>query len=374
VTKRTGDADSRRLDAAPAQFLDEFEEMRMNLSNDQLVAEAIEVNHRGVGDEKTLERYRGHLIHFGAYLASKGVDYYGARSKHVRLFMSHLEKQGGSKPHSARVQCSWCKQRGYPDGRSGPGWSASYRKSYLSAIKFLYYHFQSEEDLPNHQPSALEAAPKCAHKLGYILSREDVKRLLDGEGSTKARLIACWIFYAPSRRKTFADALWSDIDLDQGTWEVVGKYDEVDVFVLAPPLVRALRLHRRQQLAEAEQNTAMRDALSDPDRAHVLLTTTGKPMTPMNVYKTLRRHAVRAGVGVRDAPSKWDSAAGKTSRVTPHALRRTWATLALNDEDDPVPIDVVAEVLKHKSIATTRRHYAPTKPKRAQEALLKMRV
>lgn len=116
----------------------------------------------------------------------------------------------------------------------------------------------------------------------------------------------------------------------------------------------------------------MRDALSDPETAYVLLTRTRKRMSPMSVYKTLKRHAVRAGVGLRPAPSEWDSAGGMTSRVTPHALRRTWATISLND--DETPIDVVSEVLKHKSITTTRRHYAPTKPERAQAALVNMRV
>lgn len=347
----------------------------MNLSNEQLIAEAVEINHRSVGNEKTLERYRDHLIHFAHYLASAhGVTFYTARSKHVRLFMSHLEKHGGAKPHEARLRCEWCKVRGYPDGRASKGWSASYRKSYLSAIKFLYHHFQAEDDLPDHNPAALEPSPKGVHKLGYVLSRDEVKRLLEAPGSGKARLIATWIFYAPSRRATFADARWPDIDLERGTWELVGKFDQVDVFALAPPLLRALRLHQREQLAEAEHNPDMRDALSDPGRAYVLMTTTGKRMSPMNIYKTLRRHAVRAGVGVRDAPSHWDSAGGKTSWVTPHALRRTWATLALNDEKDPKPIDVVAEVLKHKSITTTRRHYAPTKPERAQAALVEMKI
>lgn len=345
----------------------------MDLSNEQLIYEAISINHRQVGDEGTRERYRGHLEHFSQYLASvHRRTFYTAKSKHVRLFMVHLERKGGEQPHEDRLRCAWCRTRGYPDGRSGEGWSASYRKSYLSGIKFLYHHFQAEEDLPNHDPSALETSPKINHRLGYVLSRSEVATLLAAPGSPKARLIANWIFYAPSRRKTFADAKWTDIDMERGTWEVIGKGGKVDVFALAPPLLRELRLYMRWQLAEAERNPAMRDALSDPETAYVLLTKTGKRMTPMNVYKTLRRHAVRAGVGLRKAPSHWDSCGGMTSRVTPHALRRTWAVIALNEEEEP--IDVVSEVLRHEDISTTRRHYAPTKPERAQAALVGMRI
>jgi integrase len=362
-----------QLGSAPARFLDQFEELRMDLSNEQLIAEAIEINHAGIGKTKTLERYEDHLVHFSQYLASAhGVTFYTARRKHIRLFMGHLEKAGGGHPHDARLRCEWCKARGYPDGRSGPGWSASYRKSYLSAIKFLYRHFLADEELPDHNPAALETSPKIVHKRGYTPTRNDIKQMLNAEGSPRGRLLAHWMFYAPSRRATFADARWLDIDPDQGTWEVVGKGDQVDVFALAPPLLRELRLYQRWQLSEAERNPAMRDALSDPETAYVLLTRNGKRTSPESIYKILTWHAQRAGVGVRKTDGRWDAPGGRTSRVSPHSMRRAWATIALNEEK--LAIDVVSEVLKHKDIATTRRHYAPTKSDRATAALLGMRV
>ena len=42
----------------------------MDLSDEQLIAEAIEINHSGVGKQKTLDRYQDHLVHFSQYLAS----------------------------------------------------------------------------------------------------------------------------------------------------------------------------------------------------------------------------------------------------------------------------------------------------------------
>lgn len=41
----------------------------MDLTYEQLICEAIECNHAGVGSS-TLERYREHLVHFSQYLAS----------------------------------------------------------------------------------------------------------------------------------------------------------------------------------------------------------------------------------------------------------------------------------------------------------------
>jgi integrase len=362
------------LSSAPARFLDQFEELRMDLSNEQLIAEAIEVNHANIGD-KTRERYEDHLIHYSQYLASAhGKTFYTAQRKHVRLFMNHLAREGGRQPHRSRIPCEWCRVRGYPDGRSGPGWSASYRKSYLSAVKYLYKHFQAEEDLPDHNPAVLEIAPKVVYKRGYSLTKEEVRRLLDGEGTPKGRLLAHWTFYAPSRLKTFSDARWPEIDLDAATWEVVGKGGKVDVFALHPALVREFRAYRRWQLSEAQRNPAMRDALANPETAYVLLTKNGKRTHPNTVGKMLKRYAARNGVGVREVEKAWDMPKGVTSLVSPHAMRRTWATLALNDEDDPQPIDVVQEVLNHSDISTTRRHYAFTKPDRARRALKSMRV
>jgi integrase len=345
----------------------------MHLSDEQLIAEAIEINHAHVGKENTREKYKGHLVHFSRYLASvHAATLSEARRKHVLLFMAHLEKQGGKKPHESRRRCEWCRVRGYPDGRGGCGWSASTRKGYLSAVKFLYLHFQAEEDLPDLNPTALVPSPKVVHTMGFTPTMEEIKKLLATEGSPKARLIATWTFYAPSRCKTFADALWKDVDLERGTWAVVGKGDKVDVFDLAPPLLRELRLYRRWQLSYAEERPAMLSALSDPKKAYVLVTRNGRRMAPMEIYKSLRRHAVRAGVGLREAPSHWDSSGGMTSMVTPHAMRRAWATIALNDKK--LPIDVVSAVLNHSDISTTRRHYAPTKSERAREALVSMSV
>jgi len=146
----------------------------MGLSNEQLIHEAVECNHAGVG-VTTLERYRDHLAHFSQYLASvHASDFYEANKRQVRLFMGHLEKQGGPSPDGARLQCEWCQARNYPDGREGPGWSASYRKSCLSALRFLYRHFQADDELPDVDPTVLESSPRVIVQRGYTPNKEEV--------------------------------------------------------------------------------------------------------------------------------------------------------------------------------------------------------
>lgn len=85
----------------------------MTLTDAQLIAEAVEVNHADV-KEKTLERYEDHLVHYSQYLFSaRGGNFYSAKPKDVRAFMKHLEKRGGPSPDKARAKCSWCKATGY---------------------------------------------------------------------------------------------------------------------------------------------------------------------------------------------------------------------------------------------------------------------
>lgn len=364
---------ARAAAAAPALALDAAEELRLNLSDAQLIAEAVEINNAQVGDDKTLERYRDHLEHFSDYLASaQGASFYTARRRHIQLFMKHLQKPGGAKPHELRLPCSWCKQRGYPDGRQGSGWSPSYCKSHLSAIRFLYRHFALEEDLPDFDPSTHLTSPKVVPQRGFTPTKEEVRRFLDATGKPRDRLLAYWMFYAPSRRAPFARARWRDLDLAAGTWRLLGKNKKPDKFDLHPALVREFRAYRRTQLREAERNPAIRDALADEETAFVLLTRTGNPVHPASLGKMVKWRATRAGIGVKDAGGRWDAPGGLTSRLSPHALRRAWAEIALNDEE--VPIDVVSQVLCHADISTTRRHYAPTKPERASKALVSMSV
>lgn len=342
----------------------------MHLSDTDLLNEAVQINH-GTVHEKTLSRYQKHLEHFSFYLASvHEATFYDARRRHIRLFMAHLTKKGGAKPHLSRQNCQWCRQRGYPDGRRGPGWSASYRKSYLSAIRFLYKHFAREEDLPDRDPSAYEPSPRVVCKYAYIPSSDEVRRFIEAPGTPRDCLLAIWMAYCPSRRATFAHALWRDVDLEAGTWRFVGKNQKVQVYPLHPLVARELRLYRRWQLEEAKSNPQMRATLSNTDTAYVLMTKHGRPVRPESIAKMIKWRAIRAGLAVRDTNARWDSPAGKTSPMSPHAMRRAWAKIALNEQN--IPIDVVSGVLGHADISTTRRHYAPTESDRVSSALLSM--
>lgn len=340
------------------------EALRMNWTDAQLIQEAVVINHKQVA-AKTKAEYARCLDHFSAYLGSvHNATFYTAQQRHVLLYLAHLEDPAAPSPNGVGP-CEWCRERG------GKVLAPSTRKKHLCAIGFLYHHFHYEEDLPDRDPSAHVSTPQCPLADGYTPCEAEVGRLLRGKGTPLARLLTHWVYFAPSRRATFADVRWREIDLDAATWAFVGKKGKADVLALHPALVRELRRHRERQRREAQQNPRLANALTDPATAYVLLTRNGKKTADSTILRALKWHAIRAGVGVINARSKWDSPGGKTSELTTHSLRRAWATHAL---DQGVPLHVVQEVLGHADISTTRRHYARTKSGRACEALRTMRI
>lgn len=348
--------------------------LRMNASDEDLIIEAVATNYAQVAPA-TKKRYGKHLEHFAAYLHSActgSVTFYTCKEKHVLRYMEHLAAKGGPNPAPERACCAWCNLNGYPDGNDGHGWSDSYRKSHLAAIGYLYTHFYRDDDLPSHDPSSRVKAPKVKVVPQYAPDRSEIRAMLDAPGRPKDRLLAYWTFYAPSRRKTFSDARWKDVDLERATWNVVGKGGKVDCFDLHHSLVRELCRYRRWQLEHyAVTHAAVRDALCFEETAYVLLTCNGKRTCPQAVTKILEmargaRGRQRQGVCVRVrlAPS------GKTSKLSCHAMRRGWAQAAL---EDGTPITTIQDVLKHDDISTTRRHYA-FKPPLTTAALRGMQV
>lgn len=99
--------------------------------------------------------------------------------------------------------------------------------------------------------------------------------------------------------------------------------------VIAVPAFAAEVIRRRLALIASE------------DGAHLLFfTKKGTPLAPHNARRTFRDILKDAGL--------------EGMEITPHAFRRTGATLLANE----VGIEIAADVLGHTSTSTTREHYA----------------
>ena len=148
---------------------------------------------------------------------------------------------------------------------------------------------------------------------------------------------------------------WPDVDLDKGTLSVRrslkyydGAYHLDDVktdrsrrtLTLAPPLVAALREHRRKQIVRSSWRL-------------VFVTRSGRPLNGTNVTHTLQRHLAEAGL----------------PRIRFHDLRHGAATYLL---EAGVPLKEVSDLLGHQQISTTADIYAHTLPETRRAAMDKL--
>jgi integrase/recombinase XerD len=143
---------------------------------------------------------------------------------------------------------------------------------------------------------------------------------------------------------------WDDVDLRTRTIMLRTKGGGHHVVDIHPRLLVELRRWNLHQGQQSETNPQLAAALIDPERAYVLLTRTGRQLAKGAIAKQLKRRATAAGIhALQPAHNE------HRSKVSPHAIRRSVATMLLNSGE---PIDAVADVLHHRQLDTTRRHYA----------------
>lgn len=321
--------------------------------------------------DRTAREYRRMFEHFIAFLeGGTTYTYDTVGSQLVRVFVKHLMEPHGLLRRKVET-CSFCAEA--PSlGRDGNGYSASYAKRHLAALRAGYQYLLAEGYVAS-DPTVGVSAPKVMTGRQYVPSEEEVKKLLAYTGTPRSRLLVHLAYFVPARRAELAGMRYCDID-DKRVWRFTAKGGKPHAYVINAPAWQALRAHREWQRREARKHPAMAAALADPETAYVFLTRSGQPIEPGHLVRLLKRHAVRAGVGVIPARGReWDAIDGMTSRLSPHALRRAWASHVLNG-DRPVPLDVVSKALGHADVTTTQRHYAFTDDNRAHAALVNHRL
>ncbi|MBC7645035.1 MAG: tyrosine-type recombinase/integrase [Thermoleophilia bacterium] len=227
--------------------------------------------------------------------------------------------------------------------------SPSARKNILSSIH-SFYRYLSAVRVIVVDPSALIKPPRVQHRPGLALTADEVRRILDAHGTPRERIQAYLLTYTAARTDEIRRLRWQDIDFAKATITISGKYDKIRHIDIHPRLMTELRRWYIWQDEEANRNAAIRAAKAHSEQDYVLLTSTGQPVPTGLIARQLKNRAARAGVHVRENGGR-----DNRSAVSPHALRRTFATLLL---DQGHHIDAIADVLGHASVDTTRRHYA----------------
>lgn len=295
--------------------------------------------------DTTRAKYRVHLEEFRVWLnhprASRAADEPRARLVDVRApdiqrFMSYLRRSD--------------RFAGSSHAREGRVLSASSRKNYFGSLR-SFYGFAVAMEITTLDPTRSIRAPRVTITPGLCLTADELQRLLDAPGGARDRIQTFLLAYTAARAGSIRELRWHDVDFHQRTLRLHGKRGKYLTIHIHPRLMSELRRWFIYQEVQAQRNPSIRDAKACPETDYVLLTRTGRRVPQTAISQQLKARATRLGLHLRDdAPDPV-----RSSRVSAHTLRRSIATLLLNDGH---PLDAVADVLDHDRVDTTRKHYA----------------
>jgi site-specific recombinase XerD len=241
--------------------------------------------------------------------------------------------------------------------RSGPIGPSSIKGQ--RAAKRKFFMWSSQQPYSQHHPTLGTELPKVVIKPGLVHTEEDMRSLLTAEGTPRCHTQAYTLHFLPIRVSTMQNIQWSDIDFERLVVTLTevkhGQAGELPVHAKLARRWLRWREEQREQALElaAKGNPRMLHALCDRERERLFLTRNGRPVATSTFAKQLKWRARRAGVRVHAPYARVGRE--NTSAVHPHAARRGWASAARRRGRGA---EHIKDVLLHKDISTTIRHYS----------------
>ncbi len=185
-----------------------------------------------------------------------------------------------------------------------------------AALKFMYDEIL-KKSIVNIK------TPKIARKLPEILTRDEVKSLIENAKSEKSKLLIELLYSSGIRVSECVNLKLTDLNLQEKTgWVRAGKGNKDRLLILSDSFITRLNSYMPRF------NT------NNP----YLFQTTKDHISVRNVQKIIQRAARKAKIN---------------KRVSPHTLRHSMATHLL---DQGTNIRLIQELLGHASLNTTERY------------------
>jgi len=226
----------------------------------------------------------------------------------------------------------------------------------LAAIRTFYSYFYKKRKISNNPPSLVES-PKIHDKNIVRLEVDEVARLLDeiesGESLTDTQkkyhnytklrdLAIITLLLGTGLRVSECVGLnINDIDFDVNGLKIIRKGGNEMVIYFGEEVEEALRNYLEERLKK------------HPKAGHE---------EALFLSMQNRRLTVRS---VQNLVKKYSALVTKLKNISPHKLRSTYGTNLYQETGD---IYLVADVLGHKDVNTTRRHYAQIDDQRRRKA------
>jgi site-specific recombinase XerD len=189
-----------------------------------------------------------------------------------------------------------------------------------------FFGFLQDTGQVDRNPARGIPLPKVAQSLPECLTEEQAGRLLEAAHTPWHRAMVALLLFAGLRRSEAAAITLADLDLGQAQLVVQGKGARQRPVALASPVVDAVRHY-----------LACRPTT---DSDHLFVSRIGgRPIAGRVVNRMLARVLQEAGLGEQP--------------VTPHTLRRTFATHLIRQGVD---VRTAQELLGHADLQTTARY------------------
>ena len=198
-----------------------------------------------------------------------------------------------------------------------------------ASLKF-YYDEILKKNIVNFK------TPKLARKLPEILTKDEVKRLLEQLNHTKSRIIVKLLYSSGIRLSECLSLKAEDLEMgDKIGWVRGGKGGKDRMFILSEDVIKELRNYfNKKEIASG----------------FIFRNSKGNNLSPRNVQKIVKKAAQKAGI---------------KKMITPHKLRHSFATHLLEAGTD---IRIIQELLGHSNLQTTQIY-----TKVSQEQMRKVR-
>ncbi|RUM35324.1 MAG: tyrosine recombinase XerC [Desulfobulbus sp.] len=209
----------------------------------------------------------------------------------------------------------------------------------MSALR-TFFRFLIREGVMPHDPLAGVAGPKLARSIPVFLTVDEVFSLLEEPGRQDSfylrdRAVMELIYSTGMRVSELVSRNINDLDFSGGMVRVKGKGSKERIVPFGNAAADALKgwFSQRDQLIVDRIKRG-----HEAEREALFLNSRGTRLTSRSVERLVAGYAVRAGIGVR---------------VTPHALRHSFATHLLEMGLD---MRSVQELLGHVSLSTTQKY------------------
>ncbi len=214
----------------------------------------------------------------------------------------------------------------------------------LAAVR-SFASYLCREGVLTMNPARQVHNPKVAQRSPAFLTEGEVTKLLEFDDDSalgaRDRAVLELLYATGLRVSELAGLAVENVDVAGRSLRVVGKGDKERIVPFGKPASAALRawLPIRQQWLDNPPKTARGSAEVRTDAmGALLLSQHGRRIDPAALRRVLARRLEEAAL---------------TKRVTPHALRHSFATHLLNAGAD---LRAIQELLGHASLASTQRY------------------